>query len=90
MRQVVLDTETTGLSPKKGDRILEVGCVELIDRKLTGRTFHQIIDPERDIPEEVVRIHNIDNERVKGCPKFRDIGDELKILDSRSEINKEI
>lgn len=77
MRQVVLDTETTGLSPKKGDRILEVGCVEMIDRKLTGRTFHYIIDPERDIPEEVVRIHNIDNERVKGCPKFYDIADEL-------------
>ena len=77
MRQVVLDTETTGLSPKKGDRILEVGCGEMIDRKLTGRTFHYIIDPERDIPEEVVRIHNIDNERVKGCPKFYDIADEL-------------
>ncbi|MFQ3232266.1 DNA polymerase III subunit epsilon [Reinekea sp.] len=77
MRQVVLDTETTGLNPRKGDRILEVGCVELIDRKLTGRTFHYIIDPERDIPDEVVQIHNIDNERVKGCPKFYDIADEL-------------
>lgn len=77
MRQVVLDTETTGLNPKKGDRILEVGCVEVIDRKITGRTFHHIIDPERDIPEEVVRIHNIDNERVKGCPKFREVADEL-------------
>ncbi|MBU2865199.1 DNA polymerase III subunit epsilon [Reinekea forsetii] len=77
MRQVVLDTETTGLNPKKGDRILEVGCVEVIDRKITGKTFHHIIDPERDIPEEVVRIHNIDNERVKGCPKFREVADEL-------------
>jgi len=77
MRQVVLDTETTGLSPNKGDRIVEVGCVELIDRKLTGRHFHYYINPERDIPDEVVAIHGIDNEKVKDAPKFRDIAVEL-------------
>lgn len=73
MRQIVLDTETTGLSPNKGDRIVEVGCVELINRKLTGRHFHYYINPERDIPAEVVAVHGIDNEKVKDSPKFRDI-----------------
>jgi DNA polymerase-3 subunit epsilon len=73
VRQVVLDTETTGLSPNKGDRIVEVGCVEMIDRKLTGRHFHYYINPERDIPEEVIAVHGIDNDKVKDAPKFRDI-----------------
>jgi DNA polymerase-3 subunit epsilon len=73
VRQVVLDTETTGLSPNKGDRIVEVGCVELINRKPTGRHFHYYINPERDIPDEVVALHGIDNNKVKDAPKFRDI-----------------
>jgi DNA polymerase III subunit epsilon len=77
MRQVVLDTETTGLNPNKGDRIVEVGCVEMVGRKLTGRHFHYYINPERDIPEEVIAVHGIDNERVKDSPKFRDIAEEL-------------
>lgn len=77
MRQIVLDTETTGLSPNKGDRIVEVGCVELVNRKLTGRHFHYYINPERDIPEEVVAVHGIDNEKVKDAPKFRDIAEEF-------------
>jgi len=77
MRQVVLDTETTGLNPKKGDRIVEVGCVEMIDRKLTGRHFHYYLNPERDIPDEVVAVHGITNEKVKDAPKFRDIAVEL-------------
>ncbi|MDO7645852.1 MAG: DNA polymerase III subunit epsilon, partial [Reinekea forsetii] len=65
MRQVVLDTETTGLNPKKGDRIVEIGCLEMIDRRLTGRQLHYFLNPERDIPEEVVAIHGITNEQVK-------------------------
>lgn len=77
MRQIVLDTETTGLSPNKGDRIVEIGCVELVDRKLTGRHFHYYINPERDIPEEVIAVHGIDNEKVKDAPKFRDIAGEF-------------
>ena len=77
MRLVILDTETTGLNPKKGDRIVEVGCVEMIERKLTGQHYHEYINPERDIPEEVVKVHGIDNERVKDCPKFRDIAVDL-------------
>ncbi|MFG1498305.1 DNA polymerase III subunit epsilon [Saccharospirillum sp. HFRX-1] len=77
MRQIVLDTETTGLSPNKGDRIVEVGCVELVGRKHTGRHFHYYINPERDIPEEVIAVHGIDNEKVKDAPKFRDIADDF-------------
>lgn len=77
MRQIVLDTETTGLSPNKGDRIVEVGCVELVSRKPTGRHFHYYINPERDIPQEVVAVHGIDNEKVKDAPKFRDIAEEF-------------
>lgn len=77
MRQIVLDTETTGLNPKKGDRILEVGCLEMIGRKLTGRHFHFYINPERDIPDEVVQVHGIDNAKVKDAPKFRDIAVDL-------------
>lgn len=77
MRQIVLDTETTGLSPNKGDRIVEVGCVELVGRKHTGRHFHYYINPERDIPDEVVAVHGIDNDKVKDAPKFRDIADEF-------------
>lgn len=75
MRQIVLDTETTGLNPNKGDRIVEVGCVELVNRKLTGRHFHYYINPERDIPQEVVAVHGIDNEKVKDAPKFREVAE---------------
>lgn len=77
MRQIVLDTETTGLSPNKGDRIVEVGCVELLNRKTTGRHFHYYINPERDIPQEVVAVHGIDNDKVKDAPKFHEIAEEF-------------
>ncbi|WP_196157816.1 DNA polymerase III subunit epsilon [Reinekea sp. G2M2-21] len=77
MRQVILDTETTGLNPNKGDRIVEIGCVEMVDRKLTGRHLHYYINPERDIPDEVVAVHGIDNEKVKDAPKFRDLAVEI-------------
>ena len=86
MRQIVLDTETTGLNPRKGDRIVEVGCVELVDRKLTGKHYHVYINPERDIPEEVIAIHGIDNEKVKDAPKFRDIAEELWVFLEGAEL----
>ena len=73
MRQIVLDTETTGLSPKKGDRIVEIGCVELIDRKLTGNTYHQYINPERDMPEVAFNVHGISNEFLSDKPVFSQI-----------------
>ncbi|MFK5986370.1 MAG: DNA polymerase III subunit epsilon [Pseudomonadota bacterium] len=73
MRQIVLDTETTGLSPGNGDRIVEIGCVELVDRRLTGNTYHQYINPERDMPEEAFNVHGLSNEFLSDKPVFAQI-----------------
>lgn len=82
MREVALDTETTGLDPRAGHRVVEIGAVEMVDRLPTGRTFHVILDPERPIPPEASRIHGITDERVRGCPRFRDIVDDfLRFVD---------
>lgn len=72
-RQIILDTETTGINPKDGHRIVEIGCVELINRRYTGNNYHVYINPERIIEAEVVAIHGLTNERLKDEPKFRDI-----------------
>jgi DNA polymerase-3 subunit epsilon len=77
MRRIVLDTETTGLNCRTGDRVIEIGCVELLGRNLTGRRFHKYINPERDIPEEAMKIHGITNERVADEPVFARIVDEF-------------
>jgi DNA polymerase-3 subunit epsilon len=77
MRQIVLDTETTGLEPSQGHRIIEVGCVEIIDRRLTGNHFHRYIRPERDIDEGAVEVHGITNEFLADKPLFADIASEL-------------
>jgi DNA polymerase-3 subunit epsilon len=76
-RLVVLDTETTGLSAENGDRIIEVGCVELLNRKLTGHNFHRYINPERDSHEDALRVHGISNEFLRDKPKFAAIADEF-------------
>ena len=62
MRQIFLDTETTGLYPDQGDRVIEIGCVELVNRKLTGRTLHLYVNPQRDSHEEALRVHGITTE----------------------------
>jgi len=77
MRQIFLDTETTGLSPENGDRIVEIGCVELLNRKLTGNNLHFYINPERDSHEDALKVHGISNEFLKDKPKFGDIADQL-------------
>ncbi|MEZ5646953.1 MAG: DNA polymerase III subunit epsilon [Burkholderiaceae bacterium] len=77
MRQVVLDTETTGLSAENGDRIIEIGCVELLHRKLTGRNLHQYINPERDSHEDALKVHGISNEFLRDKPRFAEIADQL-------------
>ena len=59
MRQIVLDTETTGIDPQAGHRIIEIGCVELVDRKLTGRTYHQYINPDRIVEDEAIGVHGL-------------------------------
>lgn len=77
MRQIVLDTETTGLSAENGDRIIEIGCVELVARKLTGNNRHFYLNPERDSHEDALKVHGISNEFLKDKPKFKAIADEL-------------
>lgn len=77
MRQIVLDTETTGLSAENGDRIIEIGCVELLARKLTGNNKHFYLNPERNSHEDALKVHGISNDFLKDKPKFAAIADEL-------------
>ena len=77
MRQIVLDTETTGLSAAQGDRIIEIGCVELLQRKLTGNNLHFYINPERESHEDALKVHGITTEFLRDKPKFAAIADEL-------------
>ena len=76
-RSILFDTETTGLDPLKGDRIVEIAALELINDLPTGQHFHALIDPEREIPDDVVRIHGITGAHVAGKPKFAEIVDKL-------------
>ena len=76
-RQIVLDTETTGLEPSQGHRIIEIGCVELINRRLTGNNYHQYIQPDREIDEGALQVHGISNEFLADKPRFEDIADDL-------------
>jgi len=73
MRQIVLDTETTGLDPRQGHRIIEIGCVELLNRRLSGNTFHVYINPERLVEAEAMAVHGISNEYLADKPVFRTI-----------------
>jgi len=77
MREIVFDTETTGLDPAQGHRILEIGCIELANLVPTGNFFHKYINPERDIPEDAARIHGLTEEFLKGHPVFKDIVEEF-------------
>jgi DNA polymerase-3 subunit epsilon len=73
MRQIFLDTETTGLSPDEGDRVVEIGCVELLNRKLTGNNLHFYLNPERDSHEEALRVHGLTTEFLSDKPKFAEV-----------------
>ncbi len=77
MRQIVLDTETTGLSVAQGHRIIEIGCLELVDRRLTGREFHRFLNPERDIDEGAERVHGISRADLETEPRFAEIVDDF-------------
>jgi DNA polymerase-3 subunit epsilon len=77
MRQVILDTETTGLNPATGDRIIEIGCVEMVGRRLTDRTFHRYINPERDIDAGAFAVHGLSREFLSDKPVFANIVEEL-------------
>jgi DNA polymerase-3 subunit epsilon len=72
-REIVLDTETTGFDPKTGDRLIEVGCIEIEDLLPTGRTFHRLVNPERLIPPGAIAVHGITDDKVKDAPKFHAI-----------------
>ena len=76
MREICFDTETTGFNPLNGDKLVEIGAVELINHLKTGKVFHKYINPERDVPEEVVKIHGLTNEFLADKPTFREIAQE--------------
>ncbi|MBI1772520.1 MAG: DNA polymerase III subunit epsilon [Burkholderiales bacterium] len=76
-RQLVLDTETTGLNARNGDRVIEIGCVELINRKLTGNNFHRYINPERDSEEGALAVHGLTTEFLSDKPKFAQVAEEF-------------
>lgn len=77
MREIVLDTETTGLDPLQGDRLVEIGCIELLNRFPTGKTFHCYFNPERDMPESALKVHGLTSEFLKDKPLFADKVSEL-------------
>lgn len=77
MRQIILDTETTGIDPKQGHRVIEIGCVEMIDRKLTGNHYHVYINPQRVVEKEAIEVHGITNEFLADKPVFSAIADEF-------------
>jgi DNA polymerase-3 subunit epsilon len=86
MRHIVLDTETTGLNPRSGDRIIEIGCVELIDRRLTGNNFHYYINPERDSEEGALAVHGLTTEFLRDKPKFAEIVNEFRDYISGADV----
>ncbi|MCC6887123.1 MAG: DNA polymerase III subunit epsilon [Hyphomicrobiales bacterium] len=77
MREIVLDTETTGLDPYQGHRLVEVGCIELVNRFPTGRVFHKYLNPERDVPTEALAVHGLSADFLKDKPFFSEICDDL-------------
>ncbi len=77
VREIVFDTETTGLNPEHGDRLVEIGAIELINHIPTGKTYHQYINPQRSVPEEVVKVHGLTEEFLKDFPVFDDIADDF-------------
>lgn len=86
MRQIVLDTETTGLESDKGHRIIELGCVELVNRRATQRTFHRYLCPDRDIEEGALKVHGITQEFLANQPRFADIAEEFLSFVGGSEL----
>lgn len=86
MRQIVLDTETTGLEPERGHRIIEIGCVELVNRRATGATWHRYLCPERAIDEAAIEVHGLTNEFLQDKPRFAEIAEEFLAFVKDSEL----
>jgi DNA polymerase-3 subunit epsilon len=86
MRQIILDTETTGLEPHLDHRIIEIGCIELLHRRPTGRVFHRYLNPEREIDAGAIDVHGLTNEFLAGHPRFAEIVDELLAFIAGAEL----
>ena len=86
MRQIILDTETTGLEHSEGHRVIEIGCVELIDRRLSGKHFHQYLNPQREIEDGALEVHGISNEFLQDKPLFEDVVEEFLEFIEGSEL----
>ncbi|MGR8929160.1 MAG: DNA polymerase III subunit epsilon [Gammaproteobacteria bacterium] len=85
-RQVVLDTETTGINPKEGHKIIEIGCVELVNRRLTQNRFHVYLNPDREIDAGAIEVHGITNEFLKDKPRFADVVDDFMSFTAGAEL----
>jgi DNA polymerase-3 subunit epsilon len=85
-RQIILDTETTGLDPNNGDRLVEIGCIELIDRRITGNTLHFYVNPERPMPEEAAAIHGLRDDFLADKPLFSSISDAIESFAKDAEV----
>ena len=86
LRQIILDTETTGLDPKSGHKIIEIGCIELVNRKFTGEQFHVYINPDRDSDEAALEVHGLTSEFLKDKPRFKDIYEDFISFINQSEL----
>jgi DNA polymerase-3 subunit epsilon len=86
MRQIVLDTETTGLEPELDHRVIEIGCVELVNRRPSGRSFHRYLNPERDIDDGALAVHGISRSELDGQPRFAEVVDELLAFITGAEL----
>ena len=88
MRQIILDTETTGLEPEQGHRIIEIGCVEMVNRRKTGRTFHRYLRPDREVDRGAIQVHGLTNEFLAQQPRFADVVEELLEFISGAELKR--
>ena len=86
MRQIVLDTETTGLSTAQGHRVIEIGCIEMVNRRITGRDFHRFLNPDRDIDEGAEAVHGISRADLENSPRFHEVVDEFLEFISGAEL----
>ena len=86
MRQIVLDTETTGLEPEQGHRVIEIGAIELVNRRATGRTFHRYLNPDRDSDEGALQVHGLTREFLKDQPRFEEVAAEFETFIDGAEL----
>jgi DNA polymerase III subunit epsilon len=86
VRQIFLDTETTGLSPEGGDRLIEIGCLEMVNRRMTGKNLHLYVNPERPSSDEALKVHGITDEFLADKPRFADIADQLMAYVAGAEV----